>query len=81
MRYLSVPFLSLVVSLTALAWAENTESNPVPANTATPSATKVYHDRSVRDLDAIGNRNVGCGRGLGNWYSLDKQIAMGKEYA
>ncbi len=35
----------------------------------------------VNDLDAIGNRNVGCGRGVGNWYSLDKQIAMGKEFA
>jgi predicted Zn-dependent protease len=33
------------------------------------------------DLNAIGNRNVGCGRGVGNWYSLDKQIAMGKQFA
>lgn len=32
------------------------------------------------DLDAIGNRNIG-GRGLGNWYSLEKEIAMGKGYA
>jgi predicted Zn-dependent protease len=32
------------------------------------------------DIDAIGNRNIG-GRGLGNWYSLEKEIAMGKEYA
>jgi predicted Zn-dependent protease len=32
------------------------------------------------DIDAIGNRNVG-GRGIGNWYSLEKEIAMGKGYA
>jgi predicted Zn-dependent protease len=32
------------------------------------------------DLDAIGNRDIG-GRGLGNWYSLEKEIAMGKGYA
>jgi predicted Zn-dependent protease len=32
------------------------------------------------DIDAIGNRNVG-GRGIGNWYSLDKEIALGKSYA
>jgi predicted Zn-dependent protease len=32
------------------------------------------------DIDAIGNRDIG-GRGLGNWYSLEKEIAMGKEYA
>src|SRR5205807_863263 len=36
---------------------------------------------SLRDLDAIGNRNVGCGRGLGNWYSIEGQIRMGKEYS
>jgi predicted Zn-dependent protease len=46
-----------------------------------PKRVKAYHDGSIRDLNAIGNRNVGCGRGIGNWYSLDKQIAMGKEYA
>jgi predicted Zn-dependent protease len=32
------------------------------------------------DIDAIGNRNLG-GRGLGNWYSLETEIRMGKEYA
>ena len=32
-------------------------------------------------IDSIGNRNVGCGRGAGNWYSLDKQVAMGQQYA
>ena len=38
------------------------------------------HDGSKSDVDAIGNRNIG-GRGLGNWYSLEREIAMGKEYA
>jgi beta-barrel assembly-enhancing protease len=32
------------------------------------------------DIDAIGNRNIG-GRGLGNWYSLETEIRMGREYA
>lgn len=32
------------------------------------------------DIDAIGNRKIG-GRGLGNWYSLEREIAMGKQYA
>ncbi|HUQ49376.1 MAG TPA: M48 family metallopeptidase [Terriglobales bacterium] len=32
------------------------------------------------DVDAIGNRNIG-NRGMGNWYSLEKEIRMGKEYA
>ncbi len=42
---------------------------------------KEAHDGSVRDLGAIGNRNVGCGRGVGNWYSLERQISMGKSFA
>jgi beta-barrel assembly-enhancing protease len=38
------------------------------------------HDGGKSDVEAIGNRNIG-GRGLGNWYSLEREIAMGKEYA
>ncbi len=39
------------------------------------------HDGGKNDIDAIGNRKIGSGKGLGNWYSLEKEIAMGKEYA
>jgi hypothetical protein len=45
------------------------------------AAVKVFHDHSVRDIDAIGKRNIGCGRGFGNWYTLERQIAMGKGLA
>ncbi len=38
------------------------------------------HDGGKDDVDAIGNRKVG-GRGLGNWYSLETEIRMGKQYA
>jgi len=31
-------------------------------------------------VDAIGNRKVG-GRGLGDWYSLESEIRMGKQYS
>jgi predicted Zn-dependent protease len=48
---------------------------------ATSSPVKAYHDGSIRDLNAIGNRNVGCRTGLGNWYSVERQISMGKEYS
>src|SRR5205085_6475599 len=40
----------------------------------------VEHDRGKRDADAIGNRKIG-GRGMGNWYSIESEIRMGKEYA
>jgi hypothetical protein len=45
-----------------------------------PPDSKVKHDGKEDDVDAIGNRNVG-GRGLGDWYSLETEIRMGKQYA
>ena len=54
-------------------------STTVPANLADPD--KVKHDGGKDDVDAIGNRNVGCNKGIGNWYSVEKQIAMGKGYS
>jgi predicted Zn-dependent protease len=52
-------------------------------STATPSSRviKRYHDGGIRDIDAIGTRKIGCNRGFGNWYSLEGQIAMGKDYS
>ncbi|MGE5205317.1 MAG: M48 family metalloprotease [Chlamydiota bacterium] len=35
---------------------------------------------SKDDVNAIGNRDMG-GKGLGNWYSIEKEVAMGKQYA
>jgi beta-barrel assembly-enhancing protease len=45
-----------------------------------PDDSKVKHDGGESDVDAIGNRKVG-GRGLGDWYSLETEIRMGKQYA
>jgi predicted Zn-dependent protease len=42
---------------------------------------KLKHDGGINDLDAIGNRNVGCSRGVGNWYSVEGQINMGRQYS
>jgi len=35
---------------------------------------------SVEDVSAVGNRDIG-GRGMGNWYSTESEIKMGKGYA
>ncbi len=45
-----------------------------------PDDSKVKHDGSKADVDAIGNRKVG-GRGMGDWYSLETEIKMGKQYS
>src|SRR5438067_4724277 len=42
--------------------------------------TKVKHDGGKDDVDAIGNRKIGA-KGIGNWYSIEKEIAMGKQFA
>ncbi len=47
------------------------------ANPSTPPGVK---PGSKNDVDAIGTRKVG-GRGLGDWYSTDTEIKMGKQYA
>ena len=61
---------------------------PTPASstttndTAAPAtASKEKHDGGKDDVADIGNRKVGKGGKLGNWYSLEKEIAMGKQYA
>jgi predicted Zn-dependent protease len=74
--------LAFVYSAPACFAADNDNTaKPAPAATASvePAATKVAHDGSIDDLDAIGNRNVGCSKGMGNWYGLEGQIAMGKQ--
>jgi beta-barrel assembly-enhancing protease len=45
-----------------------------------PAPQSKVKDGGKDDVDAIGNREIG-GRGLGNWYSLETEIRMGKEYA
>jgi predicted Zn-dependent protease len=35
---------------------------------------------SIQDVDAVGNRDIGA-RGMGNWYSTDSEIRMGRQYA
>ncbi len=35
---------------------------------------------SKDDVNAVGKREMG-GKGLGNWYSIEKEVSMGKQYA
>jgi beta-barrel assembly-enhancing protease len=67
------------------------QNQPSPAQSATqpaiatpedaPGAT---HNKGKNDVDDIGNRNIskaGSGKGIGDWYSYDYEIRMGKQYA
>ncbi len=67
----------------------NAASNPPAPDTANPPAPEkpdkpdknAPSPSTLNNIDAIGNRNVGCNKGMGNWYSLDKQVAMGRAYS
>ena len=52
-----------------------------PASLPTADDSQIKHDGSKTDVDAVGNRNVGCGRGVGNWYTVEGQVARGRVYA
>jgi len=63
----------------------NGTGSPVDDTAATaPSATapKETHDKGKNDIDDIGNRKVGStGKSLGDWYSIDTDVKIGKQYA
>ena len=59
----------------------------MPANTSIPKRWLTVGSQmvkvkpgSIEDVNAVGNRDIG-GRGMGNWYSTDSEIKMGKKYA
>ena len=69
----------------ASAASQDTSPTPAASDTVTPANSSSDRNKNVKpgskdDVKAIGNRNMG-GKGLGNWYSLEKEIRMGKEYA
>ena len=54
------------------------ESTP-PGPTSDPKMPGVKPG-SIDDVNAVGTRDIG-GRGMGNWYSTETEIRMGKSYA
>lgn len=59
---------------------QNAPQKP-PEALPTQEDSQIKHDGGKNDVDAVGNRNVGCGRGVGNWYSVERQVAMGRQFA
>jgi beta-barrel assembly-enhancing protease len=93
---LSTSFLSASFLFAKLAFASPQEQKDQPKDQGKQSQDKqsqdkqdkqsieddkFYHGTGINDLNAIGDRNVGCNRGLFNWYSLDSQVKMGQQFA
>jgi hypothetical protein len=53
-----------------------TDALPSPGEALDPHIKKGSED----DVDAVGTRCIGC-RGFGNWYSINGEIGMGKQYS
>jgi predicted Zn-dependent protease len=52
-----------------------------PEKVVEPGSQKIkVKAGSTDDVNAVGNRDIG-GRGMGNWYSTDSEIKMGRTYA
>lgn len=45
-----------------------------------PGISKDVKPGSIDDVNAVGTRDIG-GRGMGNWYSTESEIKLGKRYA
>lgn len=53
---------------------------PTPILVEPGSQMEKIKPGSIDDVSAVGNRDIG-GRGVGNWYSTDSEIKMGRQYA
>jgi hypothetical protein len=52
-----------------------------PEKVVEPGSQKInVKAGGIDDVSAVGNRDIGA-RGMGNWYSVDTEIKMGKMYA
>ena len=53
---------------------------PTPVLVEPGSQLEKVKPGSIDDVSAVGNRDIGA-RGVGNWYSTDSEIKMGRQYA
>jgi predicted Zn-dependent protease len=66
---------------TQAAPASTTPPPPPPSKTPNPDGSMPgVKTGSIEDVNSVGTRNIG-GRGMGNWYSTESEIKMGKSYA
>jgi beta-barrel assembly-enhancing protease len=60
---------------------DNAATDVQPEKVVEPGSQKInVKPGSIDDVSAVGNRDIGA-RGMGNWYSVDTEIKMGKSYS
>jgi len=83
----SSPQSSPPSSPSTTAPADTPPASSAPASSAPDASTPPTDSKmpgvkqgSIDDVNAVGTRDIG-GRGMGNWYSTETEIRMGKSYA
>jgi predicted Zn-dependent protease len=91
-KFMVASSLLMVPVFTVTGYAQNTPETNQPTAADTPPASSSpalpptdpkipgVKPGSIDDVNAVGTRDIG-GRGMGNWYSTDTEIRMGKAYA
>lgn len=77
MKFLTSLLALALLSQSVVLLAQETSPEPPVTN----EDIHKHADKKIDDVEAIGSRNVGCDRGFMNWYSLDTQVLMGKQFA
>lgn len=80
-RYFSCAALALVLVPAGLSQTQDQNQSQSQSQSQDKPDKNAPTPSTMNNIDAIGNRNVGCNKGVGNWYSLDKQVAMGRQYS
>ncbi len=77
----SQAILFVVTILVLLPTSSTAQNNG--AHELVPSANQFVatHDGSIRDIDAIGKRDIGCAHGLASRYTPQEQMELGRAYA
>jgi len=80
-RYALTLALAFLVSPSQRASAQGDQGLPPNSSQTTGDQQARHRHHGGKDeIDAIGNRKIGK-TGWGNWYSLESEIQLGKEYA
>jgi len=74
-----VLFVAALALCLPSTWAQTDQPADTSATAKSTSKPDVKAG-SKDDVNAIGNRKMG-GKGMGNWYSVEKEVAIGKQYA
>jgi beta-barrel assembly-enhancing protease len=77
LRLPTVRTFARVLIVLSICLAAATAQEPAATDNSRPAGVK---PGSIDDVSAIGSRDIG-GRGLGNWYSMESEVNMGRQYA